>query len=98
MPGASPAEAADLISVGVSAVRPSWVSAVVDGATALERQVRAGERLTLDVRRELILTAGDAGALMLTLNGQNARPLGKAGQNVTTRITPSNFKEFLASR
>ncbi len=60
--------------------------------------MRAGERLTLEVRRELVLTAGDAGALTLTLNGQNARSLGKAGENVTTRVTLANFKEYLASR
>ena len=71
---------------------------MVDGATAVQRQLRAGERLTLEVRRELVLTAADAGALTLTLNGQNARSLGKAGENVTTRVTRSNFKEYLAAR
>ena len=96
-PGASPASA-DLIMVGVSAVRPCWVSATVDGTTAIQRQLRAGERLTLEVRRELVLTAGDAGALTLTLNGQDARPLGKTGEIVTTRVNLSNFKEYLASR
>jgi uncharacterized protein DUF4115 len=79
-------------------VRSCWVSAIVDGATAMKRELRAGESLTLEVRRELVLTAGDAGALTLTLNGQNARPLGKASQVVTTRVNLSNFKEYLASR
>lgn len=96
-PAASPA-ATDLIMVVVSAVRPCWVSATVDGTTAIQRQLRAGERLTLEVRRELVLTAGDAGALTLTLNGQNTRPLGKDGEIVTTRVNPSNLKEYLASR
>ena len=94
---ASPA-ATDLITVGVSAVRPCWVSATVDGMAAIQRQLRAGERLTLEVRRELVLTAGDAGALTLTLNGQDARPLGKTGEIVTTRVNLSNFKEYLASQ
>ena len=95
---ASPAAATDLIQVGLSAVRPCWVSAMVDGATAVQRQLGAGERLTLEVRRELVLTAADAGALTLTLNGQNARSLGKAGENVTTRVTLANFKSYLAAR
>ncbi len=95
---ASPAAATEPIRVGVSALRPCWVSAMVDGATAVQRQLNAGERLTLEVRRELVLTAADAGALVLTLNGQNARPLGKAGENTTTRVTLSNFKEYLAAR
>ena len=95
---ASPAAATDLIHVGLSALRPCWVSAMVDGATAVQRQLSAGERLTLEVRSELVLTAADAGALTLTLNGQNARSLGKAGENVTARVTLANFKEYLAAR
>jgi len=96
-PAASPA-ATDLIMVGVSALRPCWVSATVDGTTAIQRQLRAGERLTMEVQQEIVLTAGDAGAITLTLNGQNARPLGKDGEIVTTRLNLSNFKEYLASR
>jgi cytoskeleton protein RodZ len=97
-PAPSPVGQTDLITVGILAVGPCWVSATVDGAAAIQRELRAGERLTLEVRRELVLTAGDAGALTLTLNGQNARPLGKANQAVTTRVNLSNFKEFLAAR
>ena len=97
-PAASPAAGTDLIMVGVSAVRPCWVTVIVDGATAIQRRLRAGERLALEVRRELVLTAGDAGALTLTLNGQSARPLGKAGEIVTMRVNLSNFKEYLASQ
>ena len=74
------------------------MSTVVDGAPVIQRQLRAGDRLTLDVRRELVLTAGDAAALTVTLNGQDARPLGKTGQVVITRINLSNFKEYLAAR
>ena len=48
--------------------------------------------------RELVLTAGDASALAVTLNGAEARPLGKAGQVVTARLNPSNFKEYLSNR
>ena len=98
IPAAEPAAATDLIMVSFSAVRPCWVSATVDGASAVQRELRAGEQLTLEVRREIVLTAGDAGALTLTLNGQNARSLGKAGEVVTTRVNLSNFKEYLASR
>jgi cytoskeleton protein RodZ len=97
-PAASPAARTDLLMVGISAASPCWVVAIVDGATALQRQLRAGERLTLEVRRELVLTAGDAAALTLTLNGQDARPLGKTGQVVTMRVNLSNFKGYLASR
>jgi cytoskeletal protein RodZ len=97
-PAVSPAAQTDLITVGISAIAPCWVSTIVDGAPVIQRQLRAGDKLTLDVRRELVLTAGDAAALTVTLNGQDARPLGKTGQVVITRINLSNFKEYLAAR
>jgi hypothetical protein len=46
----------------------------------------------------MVLTAGDASALSLTLNGAEARPLGKAGEVVSTRLTPANFKDYLQNR
>src|SRR6185503_1056059 len=66
-PAASPLARTDRILVAILAVGPCWVSAIVDGATAIQRQLAAGERVTLEVRRELVLTAGDAAALTLTL-------------------------------
>ena len=51
-----------------------------------------------EVARELTLTAGDAGALKMTVNGAPARPLGRTGDVVTVRITQANFKGFLAPR
>jgi hypothetical protein len=52
----------------------------------------------VEVRREMVLTAGDASAITLTLNGAEARPLGRAGEVVTTRVNLSNFKELLQNR
>jgi len=46
----------------------------------------------------MVLTASDAGALQLTLNGAVAKPLGRSGQVVTTRVNVSNFREHLAAQ
>jgi hypothetical protein len=43
----------------------------------------------------MVLTAGDAGAVALTIDGIAALPLGRAGQVVTVRFNPSNFKHHL---
>jgi hypothetical protein len=48
------------------------------------------------VRHELVLTAGDAAALSVTLNGIPTRPLGGPGQVVTARMNLSNFSSYLA--
>jgi transcriptional regulator with XRE-family HTH domain len=93
-----PAVPADRLMVGLAATGPCWVSAIVDGERVLERQMQAGEHRFLEVRRELVLTAGDAGALSLTLNGASARPLGKSGAVVTTSVNLTNFKDYLAAR
>jgi hypothetical protein len=74
------------------------VSATVDGQKAIERLLQSGEQTTLEVRREMVLTAGDASAISLTLNGADARPLGKAGEVVTTRVNLSNYRDYLQSR
>jgi cytoskeleton protein RodZ len=100
-PNAAPpvdAPAIDHFTVGLMVKRPCWVSATVDGQKTIERLFQPGEQRTVDVRRELVLTAGDASAVALTLNGVDARPLGKTGEVVTARLDLSNFKEYLSAR
>jgi len=97
-PAPSAAAAADVLSVGLSVKRPCWVSATVDGQKAIERLLAAGDRQTIEVRREIVLTAGDAAAIDLTLNGAEARALGKPGDVVTVRMNLANFKDYLQTR
>ncbi len=91
-----PAEEA--LTIGLLARRRCYVSATVDGRKAIEQLLPEGDQRTLEVRREMVLTAGDAGAIVLTLNGAPARPLGKANEVVTVRVNPGNFKDYLSTR
>jgi cytoskeleton protein RodZ len=86
----------DRLTVRLSVLRPCWVSATVDGRKAIERLLQIGEEQTINVHREIVLTAADAGALALTLNGDRAKPLGNLGEVVTARLNLTNFREFLA--
>ena len=86
----------DTLSIGLSARRPVFVSATVDGQRTISRLLQAGETQTIDIKREMVITAGDAAALSLTLNGAEARSLGKAQEVVTARINLTNFKDYLA--
>jgi cytoskeletal protein RodZ len=92
---ASTAPAEGVLLVGLSARRPCWVSASVDGQKVIERLLQVGEERTLEVRRELVITAGDASAIALTFNGADARPLGRDGEVVTARFNRSNFTSYL---
>jgi cytoskeleton protein RodZ len=86
------------LTIGLLARRRCYVSATVDGRKAIEQLLPEGDHRTLDVKREMVLTAGDAAAIVLTLNGAPARPLGKNGEVVTIRVNPANFKDYLSTR
>ena len=70
----------------------------MDGKRSIDRLLPAGQRMTIDAQRELVLTVGDAAGVALTLNGTDAKPLGKSGEVVTTRINITNFKTYLSAR
>jgi cytoskeleton protein RodZ len=95
---ASESERSDLLEVGLTIVRPCWISASVDGHKTIERLLNPGERPTFEVRHELMLTVGDGSAVAMTLNGIEARPIGKSGQVARARVSVANFRDFLASR
>jgi cytoskeletal protein RodZ len=88
----------DRLVVSFLTTRPCWIAATVDGRVALRQLFQAGARETLDAERELVLTAGDAGALELTLNGSQARPLGGPGEVVTARFNAGNIGTYAPSR
>jgi cytoskeleton protein RodZ len=87
-----------LLAVALVARRPCWVQAFVDGQKRVERTLAKGDQESFDVRRELVLTTGDAAALTWTINGTDAKSLGSVGERVTARVNPANFKTFLPSR
>lgn len=91
-----PLPAADRLMVGLSATRRCWVSATVDGHRVIGREMQPGEHQVLEVNRDVILSFGDAGAIMVSLNGAPAKPLGQSGQVVTVEMNQDNFKNFLA--
>lgn len=86
---------ADRFVVQVTATRQSWIGAIVDGSRAAQREFKPGEESSFEVRREIVLTAGDAGGVAVTFNGMPTRPLGGNGQVVTWRVNLSNFKTYL---
>jgi cytoskeletal protein RodZ len=91
----SQAVPADRLVVQVSAVRRAWISAIVDGKRAAQREFKPGEDVTFDVQKEIVLTVGDAGGVSVRLNGMPARPLGGDGQVATLRVSPATFKNYV---
>jgi cytoskeletal protein RodZ len=83
--------------IQLRAVQRSWVSADVDGQPALRRALQPGDEQTLDVKRDVVLTVGDGGAITVTLNGAAAKPIGPSGQTATARLNLTNFREYLVT-
>ncbi len=89
---------ANRLAVALAVTRPCWISATVDGEKKIERLLQPGDAQTIDVTQELVLTAGDASAVSMTLNGAEAKPLGKSGEVVTRRVNLTNYKDYLQTR
>ena len=73
-----------------------WVSLRVDGESVFERVMQAGERESYAADDEIILNVGDAGAFAFAINQQVGRSLGASGEVVTARITPQNYRSYVA--
>ena len=85
------------LQVDVQAESPCWLGATADGERVVYRILNKGERVTLQAHDQLVLRIGDAGAFRFTINGMPGRRLGDFGDDVTLRLTPSNFRNYLQS-
>ena len=74
------------LEVQLVTVRPVWIRAVVDGRTLLADTVRADETITLSANTAVLVRIGDAGAVRLSVNGDDRGPAGRDGQVLTTRF------------
>jgi hypothetical protein len=71
-----------------------WIGATLDRQRKIGRLMQRGETTILHALDEVVLRAGNAGAVSLTINGLAATPLGGQGKTVTTRITLANYRRF----
>ena len=72
--------------IHLQTIRPVWMRIDVDGAGDTGHEYPAGVTKELAPARSLVVRAGDAGAVMLSVGDGPARPLGASGQVVTRRI------------
>ena len=90
LPATSQQAAADAhrfpVTLLLEADRPSWIRTTIDGRSDGGRVFAAGEKKTLAADREIVLRAGDAGAVFVTVNGAAREALGPRGQTATRRF------------
>jgi hypothetical protein len=88
-PAASPAEPGPPRSE-ILALERVWVRVVVDGTREVERELEAGERVPLAAGRTSVVRAGNAGAVRVTINGEDRGTLGPEGEPITRTLrTPA---------
>jgi cytoskeletal protein RodZ len=68
------------LELEISAKTTSWVKVVVDGQPAFEGRLKAGNAKTWTAKRELILTTGNAGGIVVTKNNTQLPELGAPGE------------------
>jgi hypothetical protein len=88
-------ETTDRLVLTLRTHRACWLSVRVDDGDAVERLLPADETLVLQVEEEAALRIGDAAALSILINDQPTKTLGRDGQVIELRITPSNYQTFL---
>jgi hypothetical protein len=74
------------LSLVAEAVRDVWVRTTVDGRTDDGRTLAAGQAMDVSAEQSITLRAGDAGAIVVSVNRGEKRPLGRDGQVVTRQF------------
>lgn len=72
--------AAEGLVLTLNARESCWVAAQVDGQTVINRVLSQGESETLEARGEIVLSVGNAGGLVFSVNERPGVPLGKNGE------------------
>jgi uncharacterized protein DUF4115 len=84
--------APELPRTEIIALRRVWVRVTVDGTREVERELDANERIPLRAGSTFVIRAGNAGAIRLTINGEDRGTLGPEGEVMTRTVKtpPSN--------
>ena len=88
-PAATPPPAAAPSPAGteLTTIRRVWVRVIADGERVVERELPADARVPLKAEKTIVIRTGDAGAVRLSIAGQDQGILGRDGQVVTRTFT-----------
>ncbi|MDA0265773.1 MAG: DUF4115 domain-containing protein [Cyanobacteria bacterium] len=76
------------ITVNVNLTGDAWMRVTVDGEVTYEGILANGTAETWTAQDELTITAGNAGAVMVSFNGNAETPMGKPGAVQSQTFTP----------
>ena len=90
-PGTKPATDTDLV-LQVAATERAWVAVDADGKTVLQRVLNPDEVQTLKAHKSFDVTTGNAQSVILTLNGETLKPLGRRGEVKSVHLSREDLK------
>jgi cytoskeletal protein RodZ len=88
---AKPSGDSDL-TLQVAATERAWVAVDADGKTVLQRVMNPNEVETVKARKSFDVTTGNAQSVILTLNGDTLKPLGRRGEVKSVHLTRDDLK------
>jgi len=98
-PPAAPEEAWKGVTIELTFTAETWIRVHTDGELKIYGVFPAGTTARSRADAEILIQTGNAGGFTFLLNGQPARPLGRAGQFIDEfKITPANYKDLLEVR
>ena len=97
VPAAHTETIAGRVDVEVTALRGCLLTIGVDSQPLIETRLEAGGHQSFNALTELTLTVCDPSAVEIMINGLRGRSLGAAGVMTTVRLTPDNYKNFVAN-
>jgi cytoskeleton protein RodZ len=83
-----------MLMLQVAATERSWVAVEADGRTVLQRVLNPNEVETIQAKESFAVTTGNAQGVILTLNGETLKPLGRRGEVKSLRLTRSDLKNL----
>lgn len=75
------------LSVSLELKADSWLSIKADGKTIYEGEMKKGQKKTLSGEKQITVRSRNAGAVFVSVNNQEAKPLGNEGQVKTVTYT-----------
>lgn len=93
-PAPQPEAVPDKLTIDMRPTAATWVTAVSDDQRLFSRLVEAGEQVSVQAQRQLMLRVGNAGGFEYTVNGVPGKPIGVSGEVKELQITKDNYREF----
>ncbi len=89
-PSAAPSPAPKQLEVTLELQGESWVRVTVDGKKEFEGILKKGEEKTWTANKSLRIRSGNAGAVLISTNKQEAKALGREGAVEEVVLTPES--------